>query len=1108
MQKKAHLAPWTPPKLLSTKTVLVMKLTTILLTVTLLQASARGLSQNVTVNADHAPLATIFRSIEKQTKYTFFYQPALLSSGSPVTLHLSNQPLNKVLDSCMAGQPFTWSMEGRIITLETRPLPKPTAQEPEETPPPGSLHVYITDTAGMPLEGASIVDKRTKAIALTNFRGVAAINGTQPGDILTISFVGYQTKEITLKGNELGLPVILHVADNSLDEMQIIAYGTTTKRLGTGDVSTVKGEDIAKQPVGDVLQALQGRVPGLFIEQAQGGMPGYNTYTLMLRGQNNLSVTSPNNLPLIVIDGVPYNNANMNSFTVSTFLLSNIVNPKDVASIDVLKDADATSIYGSQGANGVILITTKSGKPGPTTFNVSLTRGETGLTHIVPYMNTPQYLAMRKEAFANDGVTPTASNAPDLVSWSQTAYTDYSKLLLQQPGTYTDVEAAAGGGSGGSAYRINLGFNKNTPPIPGNFYNEKGSMSADFNSSSPDGRFNFDFKSGLALTGILGTTYDPTQFEALPPNIPALRNADGSLNWISGIQNPYAVMLNTNNVNMKNTCATVNMHYLPASGLTITLAGNYSYNTTNFLFKSPLAAQNPAYGVKSGYESQTVANTTIFGFNGQAEYTHKLLQGMMTALVVGNFTQNAASSTATNASQFINDQSMGNLGAASSITISQQATKILYGQVIGRFKYNLKDEYLLDLTVDHDGSSSFGPGHRFGTFTSIGAGWVFTKIAALQNALPFLSFGKLRASYGAAGQNGPAYSYLDLYSVYNLYTSYYQGTPALVPQSLYNPALHWATTKKLSGGLDLAFLHDRIQFGGTIFRDRSDGQILGEPLAATTGFGSVNVNSPALVQNFGQEYTLNTVNIRTNKFSWHTTFNISWVHSKLLSYPNLAASPYANSYILGKPINIVKMLRSTGVDPATGVYQFLDKNGKVLPTGTYNYPGDLTKIINMEPRFDGAFNNTLHYGNFSLDLNFTYVSKWTTYPLGGNSGNPPGFMNNQPISVIKDHWQKPGDKASTEKFTEQYGDAGNALFIALKSDLYYTNGSYIRLKTAALSYSLSREWLRHMRLKNGSLSLSAQNLLTITRFPGPDPESGSNQLTPYKTITAGLNVDF
>ena len=434
---KAHYAP-PCPKWGLTKTLIVMQLTAILLTVAAFGVQAAGVAQTVTVTVKNAPLEKVFKAIERQTNYVVFAHADVVEEGRTVSLDLKNVPVAQVLEACFKNMPFTWSIEGRVIAVERRPVPAVTMASATEAPP-SEIHGRVTDSSGVPLEGASITVKGRKRAVQTDARGIFDLPLADSNAVLLVSYTGMTPRTVRVNaGGRTGgaLHITLVPSNNPLDQAQVIAYGTNTRRFSVGSVGRISAEDIAQEPISNPMMALEGRIAGMDISQTN-GIPG-SAQAITIRGLNSLNKTANN--PLVLVDGVPflttalgttgslsgaYNGANYSLSMNSGLSPFNLLNPGDIESITVLKDADATSIYGSRGSNGVILITTKKGKAGnQTQLSVNVSGGFGKVGHFMHLLNTPQYLEMRHEAFNNDGETPNAANAPDLLVWDTMRYTN------------------------------------------------------------------------------------------------------------------------------------------------------------------------------------------------------------------------------------------------------------------------------------------------------------------------------------------------------------------------------------------------------------------------------------------------------------------------------------------------------------------------------------------------------------------------------------------------------------------------------------------------------------------------------------------------------------
>jgi len=445
------------------------------------------------------------------------------------------------------------------------------------------------------------------------------------------------------------------------------------------------------------------------------------------------------------------------------------------------------------------------------------------------------------------------------------------------------------------------------------------------------------------------------------------------------------------------------------------------------------------------------------------------------------------------------------LQAASSTYVSSVIySNYKYEAFFGRINYNWQDRYLINFTGRRDGSSRFGPGKQFANFGSVGLGWIFSKAAWIQDHLPVLSFGKIRGSYGSSGNDQIGdYQYLDTYSPTQ---NTYLGASGLMSTRLSNPNYSWETNQKFETGLELNFWKDRISSSVSWYHNRSSNQLVGYPLPLITGQSSVQQNLPATVQNTGWEFELSVVAVKSNKFQWVSSANLTIPSNKLIAYPNIEASSYANRYVVGQSLFIRKAYHNTGVDPKTGVYTYVDVN----QDGNLSYPEDLTAYKKVNAVFYGGFQNTLEYAGFRLDFLFQFVKQTTRNYMYSSFTKAPGMLGNQP-DIVLNHWQTTGDIKPVQKYTQDYSsDASNAYFDGLNyGDNTISDGSFIRLKNLSFSYSLNAAALKKIHVSMCTIFLQGQNLLTITGYEGLDPENGNTTVVPpLRILSVGFRCSF
>ncbi|KAA2239752.1 SusC/RagA family TonB-linked outer membrane protein [Chitinophaga agrisoli] len=1109
--------------------VLVMMTCTLLFS---LQAKAEQGDAAFTLTANNITLSAVFKAIYQQTKMAIVYNNRALDDKQKVDVDFRNTKLEDVLHYLLDKRGFLWVYNGNYISIS------PSAGKENDNNSRGdtaantlTIAGKVTDAVGAPLVGASIQVKGTLHGAITDVDGKFILPRVTNSDVLIIRSVGYETRELPVKGRHIMAQ--LNVVVNDLDETVIIAYGATTKRRLIGNVGSVKGEDIAKQPVSNPLLALQGRVPGLFITQST-GLPGGGV-TVRLQGTNSIS---SGNDPLYVIDGIPYASqllptwgsvlGESGGMVVDGVAPGNgnplsFINPSDIESIDILKDADATAIYGSRAANGAILITTKKGKAGKTKIDLNMQQGWGRVTNQLPLMDTRQYVAMRKEALKNDGLQPSVDPAaafpfvyaPDLMVWDTTRNTDWQKQLIGGTAHYTDVKASVSGGNDHTQFLIGLGYHRETTVFPGSFSDQKGSVHFNINHASADEKLKLQFSGNYLgdYNNLTGTDFT-TAAITLAPNAPEPYNPDGSINWAPNVGNttwiamgnPIANLYNKYKVNTKNLLGNLTIGYQLLPSVEIKTSLGYNSLQAKETGTQPLISTPPEnwpYTLRAAQFSDNSVNTFII--EPQATFKHKIGKGILDALLGTTIQQTRSNGVRLSATGFNSDLVLEDIKAATSITapFPTIATKYKYNALFSRISYNWQDKYLMNLSARRDGSSRFGRSNQFHNFGAAGAAWIFSNETAVQKLLPILSFGKIKASYGTTGSDQVGdYRFLNRYTIPFGIGTPYQGATALQPAGLPNPYLGWEETRKWQSGIELGFLKDRLLLTATYINNRSYNQLLAYGLPIVTGFFTVNRNFPAIVQNRNWELTLNTVNVKTRLFTWTTNINLTVPSNQLVDFPNLATSTYASLLVPGQPVRLTKTYHFTGVDPATGVYQFADAKGN--PTSNPDFLNDRTVFINTDPTLYGGFQNTVQYKGFELDILFQFVKQQKQHY---RYGNLPGIMQvNQPTSLLE-RWQKPGDITPNQRYNADASIVG-AFFNILDSDAAYADASFIRLKNFSLSWQLPMSWKQKLRLQNCRVYLQAQNLLTITSFYGLDPETGNASLPPLKMLTSGIQIGF
>jgi len=993
-----------------------------------------------------------------------------------------------------------------------------------QTPPPSPTDPHavsgkVTNERGEPLSGVSISTRLGKG-TVTNAQGLFSFRQLLPTDILQVSFVGYTSQRLPV-GNNTSLVVTMQPTESYLDQVIVQPYGITNRRNGTGNISKVTAAEIQKQPVINVVQILQGRAPGTTVTNANGFSSA--SVKIEIRGQQGIDPTIVRE-PLYIIDGVPLTTLNLvtresrvsGSALAGGSIQSGLsspaggqspffnVNPADIESIEVLKDADATAIYGSRGSNGVILITTKKGKMGKTTIDLNVYTGFSKVTRFYPLLNTPQYVALRKEALKNDRLPIDQFTAPDLVYWDTSRYTNWLRYAFGGTGRLINAQLSLSGGTEQTNIRIGAGYTYQRDITAVSGGNKRGSLSLAVQHKTPRQKFIVDLTVQYSLTS--SDLIYPGGSALLPPNAPAVYDSTGKLNFagwaplstsfaFGSLLQPYKATTNLLNSNLVIT-------YNIAKGWKVKVNVGYNNSVNKQTHTIPIASLNPMFNPKG---SLTIGRTFFHNLisEPQLEYNAFLAAGKLSVLVGASYQSNQTNGLLTAGTNYSNDLLLGSINAAPNKVVVENNAQYKYNGGFLRLSYNWLNKYIINLNGRRDGSSRFGPGRRFGDFGSVGTAWIFTEEPFMKKK-PFISFGKLRASYGVTGSDQIGdYAYLPLWEFGA--RGLYSGQVPLFPIRFADSLLQWERNRKLEIAFQVGFWQDRINIEVSYYRNRCNNQLVRLPVATQSGFGLVITNTPANVQNTGVEVVAAVTALRKTNWNLNSRINVSVNRNKLLSYPNFDQSPYKGRFVVGKPLNIQKYLHYTGVDPSNGQYLLEDvnKDGKISLDFTGNTPDDRVPIV-MSPQFEVGFSTELTYKQWSLSVLFYGRKQRGFNALLGSE--QPGSRSNQPHDVM-DYWKKPGDNTTYGRPLNYPSTSSNNY--AFYSDARISDASFIRLQNLSLAWSLPEKTLQKLHLNNLQFFLQGENLLLITRYKGNDPEVQELGTLPRPAVlTAGISAKF
>ncbi|MBO9150770.1 SusC/RagA family TonB-linked outer membrane protein [Chitinophaga sp. GCM10012297] len=1075
-----------------------MKLTMFLLTFAFLQIHANGVAQSVTLSGKNMPLKDVFSAIRKQTGYVVFGKKEYLAEAKPVTLSVYNTPLKNVLEFALKDQQLVFEISDSLKTIVLSRKPE-TAQRL-----PFTMEGMVINTRNrLSLPAATIQVKDRPGGTITDAGGRFKLSGLEEKDQLVVSSLGFHSVTLPVErlsamatGQVIALPNVIvrrmgesflfemFPADSPLDEIVIQGYGTVKKRDMIGTISRVTSKEIGNMPVSNIMSALQGAVPGLEISNPS-GTPGAAP-VVRLRGINTMNDVNKSVAALVLIDGV----------AVTDF---SYLSPADVESVEVLKDASATAIYGSRGAAGVILITTKRGKmkAGPGRLSFQAYTSITNPTHTAGMLSSEQYTMLRREGFANDNVAITPNNAADLflddhvnTNWAKTLY----KNAIAQ-----DYQLNFTGGSDKINYFLSGGYRNEDAIVRGNWYqrriNTRMGLDAKVNERlSIGGGFGFSNLKSRDYPGSIASTI----YYALPLLPADSAGAPNIKAYPSPAFNPNRMLTAYTLNNSSQFLGNFYFNYNIWDQLYLRTDVSYQQTNGNSTFFSPTTSVQFSTSPTSGYPFAAYGYTNSGRFTVEPQLNYHFSTGRHDVKLLAGATliNGVAKSTSFNVTGFANDllPTLESATTMSSKTYSEVPYK--FASAFGRAVYNYNGKYLLEGVFRRDGSSRFGPNYKYGNFWSAGAGWVFSQEPFLKNIARNGFFGKLKVTYGIAGSDGITdFGYLAYSNTGN-----YGDNVATYVNNLANPYLQWEETSKLDVGLELSFFNNRLNVSADYFSHRSDNTLFSQVLSVVTGFTSISANLDGIVTNKGLELSLSGEPVRAGSFRWNSQLNLSTLRNKLVSLPGLnSLSPvYRYQFRVGEPLALVWGLRYLGVDPATGLASFEDKDKS---NTIASYTDDMQVLGKSIPDFYGGWNNTFTWKNLELFLQTQFVSgvlkSYTTYT------SFIGDAYNLPLDALN-RWQKPNDVTNVPRAAAPGSAAAINNAKLISSSYAFSDASYIRLKNITLSYTFPA--LARQRISNLRVFVTGYNLLTITDYKGNDPESGPTYVPVTKMYTAGVNI--
>lgn len=1094
-----------------------------------IQVQEQPQQQSITLSLKNVPLETVFSQIKKQTGITFVYNKDILKIVKKVSVQAEKADLQTVLKLIFHNTPIHFTIFGNTVVLSTKKDAEGNVVIDSSFFSKNSAHGFVYTTGGVRLNGASVIIKRSHQGTITNNNGEFTLAEVRSNDTLQVSFIGYAHQDVpVLAQTEFNIP--LKETKNELDVVEVQAYSTTTKRLAMGEISQVNAADIERQPVSNPILALKSLVPGLLVTPTSGY--SNSPVHVEIRGRNSIDPTSLSD-PLYIIDGIPLVQTSAGLVQPSYQIGANLMqagissgmspfaalNPNDIESITVLKDATATAMYGSRAGNGVIIITTKRGKAGRTAIDVTAGHEINRTIGHYDMLNTSQYLQMRRQALRNDGLTASTTTAPDLALWDTTRNVDWQRLLWKST-SGSSVRATISGGNELSTFRVSGSYlsSQDVSPLTNQNTDARSNVAFNFNHHSPDQKLTVDVATIFGHNKVNQISIGAAT--TLAPDLPPIFDKNGNLNYADwnaagiGSSFPFASLLQPSVASSDLLNGSLRVGYQLISGLNANITLGYNLGLLDNRLTNTIASQNPIYN-PTAYSVFGTSRTDGWNITPQVDYSRYIGKGKLTALIGANLNSSSASGLSTYAFGYTSDELIKSVNNAPFVQSQQGYAQSKYVDVHGSLNYNWEGKYIAEVSGNRDGSSNFGPGREFGSFGVAALSWVASEEQWVKKSLPsWVSLLKLKISYGTTGNYpGVAYQYLSQWanSSYSgalpLYS--YNGIVPQVPIHAVNQDYRWETDKELNTGLDVGLLDDRVSLHAAVYRKRTNDQLALIPTPAFTGFNSVEGNSLANVQNSGVEMAINARIVDSKDFSWSSTLNFSHNANKLLAFPGIQYTSYYTTQKVGYSLNEVYLFHYLGVDPQTGQRSYQDASGGGVGVSLGNTtPGgrgdNRTVAIDLSPKFETSWVNRFACKGVRLDLQFAYRKMMAIEPYAYLY--PGSFNNNIPLSIYNNHWQKPGDISTNPRLTTLLTSTSDGYFA--QSDGAYTDGSYLRLQNLALSYALPEHLARKIGVQGINLKVSMENVFTISKYPGIDPELPFGSQPQAKTFNGQLTLTF
>lgn len=1090
--------------------------TLLLLGVLLFGFTVSAQSQKVSLDFKNERVEKVLASIKSQTGMSLVFSDQLVDVNRKVTMQLKDVTLKEALTRLLSGTNLTFEIRNnKIYFIEKKAVSQPGSRKKRVTG-------VVKDVMGEPLIGANVVEKgRSTNGVITDFNGKFTLEVDESAS-LVVSYIGYLAQDIPTKGKG-DFHIILKEDTNTLDEVVVTGYGDFKKATYTGSASVLTTEKLEALPVVSVGQMIESNIPGISVVAGTSSQPGAKT-TLRVRGVASMNASTE---PLYVLDGVPIPSYDLSNFTSMSEAggmgFIETLNPADIESITVLKDAASASLYGAKGANGVVLITTKKGKEGKLRVNMAAKYGITDFAYTYrPLMGGEERRELIHEGLVNFQLDKGASeqeaqryadaNIDQYAKRLPQGYSDWESALFKK-GYQQDYNLSASAGNQNSSFIGSLGYTKQTGV---SLNSEMERFTGRVDASNKYKKVEFGMNASFSWTKNVhlpeGKFYGSAIYASkvnLTPSTP-IYNEDGT--YASGYRenNGYNPILeaevNDYYARTVRAMGTAKIAYNVWDNLKVSSVFTVDYSLTkDFFFQSPDGRDGATYQGRGRMQM-----TDRIRYTSQNNLTYSKTFGKhsvsaVTAFEVMKYDYEDLYAAKKTYGQDINT-SLGN--AADPIDADQKLQEDALMSYVASVNYSYDDKYYASFSFRRDGSSRLSPDTRWGNFWSLSASWRLSQERFMQPLKSVLSDLKLRASYGVNGNLPSSY-----YGYQSTYTTgaFYSGKPSPWESTLGNEELTWEKNYALNLGLDIG-LFSRVNVSLDWYTRTTKDLLMSKQLNSISGFSSLLTNVGQM-RNTGVELEVRSNNIKTKDFSWTTAFNLSHNKNKILK---LADLPWFvdGRYVRkeGYPFNTIYLREYAGVDPETGSALYYDnqqdENGNYTKNKVTD-PGQASPIPlkDITPTISGGFMNTFNYKFIDLSFNLSYS-------FGGYSyDNASYILQDDGYSVISNksteqrrRWQKPGDITDVPRFVYGNKKGGN-----YNSSRGIHSTDHIRLKSLILGLNAPKAWLQKLGIGNARIYFSGTNLLTWAAYDQYDPEMSGVvgfYTPPLKTYAFGLELKF